>query len=608
MASRVARAQSAAVRLALRLPGWAVPRRAWPTLLAQGATLSPAGAPGSRSVPELVGIATFARSGGDAALARLADHEIAPALRSFVIAAAMRAGDEATIRRVAATESNGAAIAEAAVDAARGSWSHAVELTGSVPRAYSERWIVAATAAGRLSEAIAIGTALRGALPRDSARALGEALDGRAILDGALGGVAHAAIPAPSERRAGAVLYVAAQSMPHRNGGYASRTHGIVTALAASGRDVRVLTRLGFPRDTWPRARRRQSVAPVDVIDSISYYRAGDGPARVPLAPHAAAFASIVEAHARDHGAEVIHAASFPSTALGAALAAKALGVPFVYEVRALEALYRVSESAQFSGSEGEAALMATELAVCDRADAILVITSAIGDALAAAGVPRERITVVGNAVDPDAFVPVPGDPALASALGVDGLTVIGYAGAMVRYEGLDVLADALDILAESRRDFALVALGDGPERAALVARAATSSYVMVLPGRLPHSEVARHLALADICPFPRRSLPITEAVSPMKPFEAMALGKSVVVSGVSALREIVADGQTGLVVAPDEAGALASAIGRLLDNAALRASLGAAGREWVTAEATWPARARIIGAVYDSLGAPASS
>ena len=93
-----------------------------------------------------------------------------------------------------------------------------------------------------------------------------------------------------------------------------------------------------------------------------------------------------------------------------------------------------------------------------------------------------------------------------------------------------------------------------------------------------------------------------------MKPFEAMALGKSVVVSGVSALREIVADGQTGLVVAPEEPGALASAIGRLLDDAALRASLGAAGREWVTAEATWPARARIIGAVYDSLGAPASS
>lgn len=600
----MAAALSAFDRAAAMLPAWAVPRKAWPTLLARSA----AGSPRARHTPRQLVAAAYSGSASEPALAELAGVSVPRALRPFVLAAAIAAGDADAARRATAGLRDATVLNTAAGAAIEGSWKSAVAASGGVPRDFVERWIVAANAAGRLTEAVAMGAAIGGRPPRDARRALAEAADGLAMLGGSLEALTYRASAEATRSRPQAVLYVAAQSRPHRNGGYASRTHGLVTALAAAGRDVRVLTRLGFPRDTWPRSRRKDRVAPVDVIDGIEYHRAGDGPSRVPLEPYAIEFARVVEAHARAHGAALIHSASFPSTALSAALAANALGLPFVYEVRALESLYRTSALPAYAGTEGEAALLAAELAVCARADAILVITAAIADELALAGVPRDRITVVGNAVDPDAFVPVGADPALASGLGLEGRTVIGYAGAMLYYEGLDLLADALDELAAMRDDFALLALGDGPERAGLAARAATSRYPLILPGRLPHDEVARHLALADICPFPRRSLPITEAVSPMKPFEAMALGKAVVVSDVAALREIVAEGRTGRVVSSGDARALAAAIGELLDRPAERSALGAAAREWVLAEATWPARAAIVEGVYASVLGSVSS
>jgi glycosyltransferase involved in cell wall biosynthesis len=108
------------------------------------------------------------------------------------------------------------------------------------------------------------------------------------------------------------------------------------------------------------------------------------------------------------------------------------------------------------------------------------------------------------------------------------------------------------------------------------------------MPGRVPHEEVTAYYSLIDIAPFPRKPQPVTEMVSPMKPLEALAMEKAVVVSSVAALVEMIADGETGLVFAKGDIASLADALARLIGDPGLRAHLGRNGRDWVVRRRTW--------------------
>ena len=408
--------------------------------------------------------------------------------------------------------------------------------------------------------------------------------------------------PAP-----GSVLAVLSQSLPIRSGGYATRSHGVLTGLAARGWDVAAMTRLGFPYDTWARTDTR-TVAPVDVVDGIEYHRAIDPNRRTyphaPLEDYVERLADHVEAQARARRAGLIHASSFYATGLGAAVAARRLGIPFVYEMRGLEDLMHVSRDLRYADSEGYRFLSAMEVEVCRAADEVLVITAALAEEMARRGVPAERMTVMPNGVHPDRFTPVDRDAELEAELSLTGKTVIGYAGGLIHYEGLELLVEAAGLLAGRRDDVAVVIVGDGPSRhsvAATVERLGLGDHVR-MTGRVPHSEITRYLSLFDITPFPRLPLPVCELISPIKPFEAMATGKAVIVSDVAALTEIVRDGQTGLVFAKGDAQALATVLERLLDSPELRAELGGRAREWAATDGSWEHAVARVDAVYGAV------
>jgi glycosyltransferase involved in cell wall biosynthesis len=95
--------------------------------------------------------------------------------------------------------------------------------------------------------------------------------------------------------------------------------------------------------------------------------------------------------------------------------------------------------------------------------------------------------------------------------------------------------------------------------------------------------------------------------VSPLKPFEAMAMEKAVVASNVAALAEIVQDGVTGLLHVKGDAQDLAAKLAHLIDDAGERARLAAAGRRWVLAERRWSDLGRRVGDVYAQLSRPSA-
>lgn len=411
----------------------------------------------------------------------------------------------------------------------------------------------------------------------------------------------------PTRERA--VLSVLAQSMPHTSGGYATRSHGVLTGLAALDWDVVAVTRPGFPYDRWPSADLRV-VADEDEIDGIGYHRVLDERRRYPQYPltsYVGGYADALEQQARTHGASLIHASSFYVNGLAAQAAAARLGVPFVYEMRGLEELMKISRDPSFASSERNAFLEHLETTICHSADRVFVITEALRQLMIERGVPASKLVVLPNGVHADRFERRPRDPLLEAQLGVAGKTVIGYAGGLVDYEGLDLLLEAVSVLRQRRpgpADFHLVVVGDGHVERRLHALASSLGVddVVTFTGRVPHEEVARYLSLFDVAPFPRLPLPVCEAISPIKPFESMAMGKAVVVSSVAALTEIVTDGSTGLVFEKGSASGLARALELLLDSPELRRSLGESARAWVRAERDWSSIVKIVDGVYQEL------
>jgi glycosyltransferase involved in cell wall biosynthesis len=151
----------------------------------------------------------------------------------------------------------------------------------------------------------------------------------------------------------------------------------------------------------------------------------------------------------------------------------------------------------------------------------------------------------------------------------------------------------------------ALLIVGDGNVRASLERQAAGLGLTGVyFTGQVPHDEILRYYGLIDIFVVPRRPAEVCHLVTPMKPFEAFATGRTVVLSDVRALAAIAAESGAAELFAAGDADALAEVLGRLLADPDRRRELAEAGAAWVRAERTWTANARIYQRIYAELTA----
>ncbi|MET3472409.1 glycosyltransferase involved in cell wall biosynthesis [Novosphingobium sp. 1529] len=397
----------------------------------------------------------------------------------------------------------------------------------------------------------------------------------------------------------GRICYMLHNSLPYATGGYATRTHGLAGGLIAAGCDVVAMTRPGFPHDALPDLA-DSAVPEADVIDGVPYLRTPT-PARTDLryVHYIPAAARALEERYRALRPALVMAASNHLVALPALIAARRLGIPFAYEVRGFWEVTKMSREESYRATPAYQVQERLEAAIAQAADQVFTLTEPMAEELAARGVAPGRIALLPNSCDPARFAPRPRDAALARQLGIPAdVPVIGYIGTFVDYEGLDDLAAACALLKAQGCAFRLLLVGsentsstmDGPIGAAIAAMAENSGFAdwLIMPGRVPHEAVESWYSLIDICPFPRKPWPVCEMVSPMKPLEALAMEKAVVVSDVRALAEMIADGHTGLAFAKGDVPALTETLARLIADPALRAWLGRRGRAWVAAERTW--------------------
>jgi glycosyltransferase involved in cell wall biosynthesis len=207
--------------------------------------------------------------------------------------------------------------------------------------------------------------------------------------------------------------------------------------------------------------------------------------------------------------------------------------------------------------------------------------------------IPEAKLVVIHNAVPVARFAITPNATLRAELMGGVARPVVLTVARLDKQKGHPYLLEA----AVQLPDVVFVFAGDGPDRAALEARAATlgvSERVRFLGYR---SDVAALLAACDLFVLPS----LYEGL-PLSVLEAMAAGKAVVASAIGGTDEAVVHGETGILVPPAEASSLADAIRTLLADPARSARLGVAGRERVRRLFSTDGMVARVAAVYEAL------
>lgn len=383
------------------------------------------------------------------------------------------------------------------------------------------------------------------------------------------------------------ILHILDHSAPLHSG-YTFRTLAILREQRALGWDTVQLTT----------PRQGPTTALAETVDGWNFHRTPFAPgawSRLPAVgrylDEMRATARRIEALVTEHRPDLLHAHSPVLNALPALWVGRKCGLPVVYEMRASWEDAAVDHGSTREGSVRYRLSRALETHALKRADAITTICEGLRADIAARGIDADAVTVIPNAVDVMAFAfDAPADPQLRRRLGLEGATVVGFAGSFYGYEGLDLLLDAAALLADRRPDLRVLLVGGGPQEENLKAQAQRLGLAerVVFAGRVPHAEVQRYYELIDVLAYPRRSIRLTEIVTPLKPLEAMAQGRVFVASDVGGHRELVRDGETGFLFPAGDAAALARTIDGVLARRSDWDRVKRQARRFVESERTW--------------------
>ncbi|HEX4659842.1 MAG TPA: glycogen synthase [Streptosporangiaceae bacterium] len=275
--------------------------------------------------------------------------------------------------------------------------------------------------------------------------------------------------------------------------------------------------------------------------------------------------------------------------------------IPHVVTVHSLEPL-RPWKAEQLGGGYGLSSWC--ERTAVESAAAVIAVSRGMRDDLLTAypAVPSERVRVIHNGIDTAEYSPDPATDVL-ERYGVDpGAPTVVFVGRVTRQKGLPVLLRAAADIDPAVQLVICAGQADTPEIEAEVSGLAgqlrsSRAGVVWLSGMLAKREVIQLLTHATVfaCPSLYEPLGIVN-------LEAMACGTAVVGSRAGGIPEVVADGETGLLVPPGDPAALARAINALANDERRAAEMGRLGRKRAVADFGWDSIAGQTAALYAEL------
>ncbi len=228
----------------------------------------------------------------------------------------------------------------------------------------------------------------------------------------------------------------------------------------------------------------------------------------------------------------------------------------------------------------------------------LVAISGGVREDLLALGIDAQKVVVEHDAMEPSRFAHIPSREQARSELALPaGIPLVAYTGGLLSWKGVDVLLGA----ARKLPDVGFAIAGGMTADVERLCSSAADLVNVRLDGFQPPERVALYLAAADVLVVPNRSQPAISSryTSPLKVFEAMAVGRAVVASDLPSLRELLTHDRDAWLVRPDDPDALAEGLRHVLDDDALRARLATTLHERAPAH-TWDARAERLLAWFE--------
>ncbi|GMM68934.1 glycosyltransferase family 4 protein [Alteromonas sp. MTD1] len=358
------------------------------------------------------------------------------------------------------------------------------------------------------------------------------------------------------------VLHVFDHSIPLHSG-YTFRSRAILRQQRALGIETCHITS--------PKQGECENV--VETVDDLRFYRSNQPTGLFSVFPGVdqlavisslrKKIAEVIEIERPD----VIHAHSPALNGLAAIQVAKDKKIPVVYEIRAFWEDAAVDHGTCREGDFRYKLTRALENYVVKHASAVTTICKGLQQDLIKRGVAKAKLTEIPNAVEVEKFtekeVSANEVNKLREKYGLNGKYVLGFVGSFYAYEGLDLLLEAMSIVVQTKPNVHLLLVGGGPQDANLKKQVEQLNLQdkVTFTGRVPHESVALFYDMIDLLAFPRKSMRLTELVTPLKPLEAMAQHKLVLASDVGGHKELIENGKTGYLFEADNVEALAAKI-----------------------------------------------
>jgi PEP-CTERM/exosortase A-associated glycosyltransferase len=396
------------------------------------------------------------------------------------------------------------------------------------------------------------------------------------------------------------ILHVLNHSFPLLDG-YASRSQNILKAQKNMGWYPVVLTSSKHEDDLKKECLKKEH------IEGFTFYRTGLNPVRVPILAELALmfmlFKRMINVIKKEKP-DILHAHSPVLNYLPTWIAGKIFSLPVVYEIRAYWEDAGVDNSTYTDLSIKYKLVQALEKWACNNVEQVAVLCDGIREDMEGRGVRSSKMTPAFNGISPDNLKPCKPDKELVEKWNLSGKKVIGFIGSFYRYEGLDLLIEAFSKIAGTNPDLVLLLVGGGEVEQQLKDQVSMLNLDkrVLFPGRVPHDRVRGVYAMMDIMIYPRYSIRLTELVTPLKPLEAMAMGKAVIASDIGGHRELVTHDETGILFPAGDADGLAGAITSLLENTEQLDAIREKGMKYVLENKTWKKTISVYKDIYSRL------
>ena len=276
----------------------------------------------------------------------------------------------------------------------------------------------------------------------------------------------------------------------------------------------------------------------------------------------------------------------------------KLLEVPFLLEINAP----LLEERSRYAGLKLTSLASWSEKYVWRGADVTLPVTQVLAGYVRLAGVQDSRIVVIPNGVDREKFSRQPERERAKQLLGLEGRLVLGFTGFLREWHKLEHVVDWIaDHPGTPPRH--LLITGDGPARQAVEQRARERgiSHAVTITGVVTRQEVSRYVAAYDVALQPA----VVAYASPLKLFEYLALGCAILAPSTPNIREVLSDGDNGLLFDPGDDSSFSDALQRICDDDDLRKRLGENARLTIEkCHYTWDHNAQQVIQLFGRLGA----